>query len=60
MWYLVGELRRVDADLGDAWVGDFSVVPAEGVYQIHCGNAKSRPVLIHKAVYDQALRVLFN
>lgn len=41
-------------------VGDFSAVTEEGVYQIHCGSAKSRPVLIHKAVYDQALWVLFN
>jgi hypothetical protein len=55
-----GEPRRVNAELGDAWVDDFSAVAEEGVYQIHCGSATSRLVMIHKAVYDQALRVLSN
>jgi len=55
-----GQLRRVNTDLGDAWVGDFSAVQADGAYLIHCGDLTSRPVLIHKEVYHQPLRVLFN
>ena len=55
-----GRLKRVNAELGDAWVGDFSAVQADGLYQIHCGSLISRPVLIHREVYNQALRVLFN
>lgn len=55
-----GELRRVNTDLGDAWMGDFSEVRDEGLYPIFCGNLVSRPALVYKQVYDQALRVLFN
>jgi len=55
-----GQLKRVNAELGDAWIGDFSSVQEEGVYLIHCGNLTSRPVLIHKEVYHQPLRTLFN
>ncbi len=55
-----GQLRRVNAELGDAWVGDFSSVQKEGPYLIRCGSLVSRPVLVYREVYDQALRVLFN
>lgn len=55
-----GELRHVNADLGDAWVGDFSAVTGDGLYLIRCGNLVSRPALIYPGAYEQALRVLFN
>jgi len=55
-----GELRHVNAELGDAWVGDFSSLQSDGSFLLHCGNLVSRPVLVHKEVYDTALRVLLN
>jgi len=55
-----GALRHAGSELNDAWVGDFSGVREPGVYLIHCGSLVSRPVLIHKEVYDQALRTLYN
>ena len=55
-----GQLRRVSAELGDAWVGDFSAVRDDGTYEVFCGNMKSRPFSVHKEIYDQPLRTLFN
>lgn len=55
-----GQLKRVAGDLGDAWVGDFSSVQDDGSYLIQCGTLVSRPVLIHREVYNHPLRVLFN
>lgn len=55
-----GPLKRVNSELGDAWVGDFSAVQADGVYEILCGEMKSRAFSIHQGIYDQPLRTLFN
>ncbi len=55
-----GPLKRVNGELGDAWVGDFSAVRADGLYEILCGETKSRPFSVHKEIYDQPLRTLFN
>ncbi|MBU4366517.1 MAG: glycoside hydrolase family 9 protein [Kiritimatiellae bacterium] len=55
-----GQLKRVNAELGDGWVGDFSTVRDEGIYKILCGKAVSRLIVIYGETYDQMLRVLFN
>lgn len=58
---ITGRLKHVSADLGTAWVGDFSKFHEEGInYFIRCGELKSRPVTIHKGIYDYPLRILFN
>ena len=64
VWYKTvvfkGKLQRVSGDLGEAWVGDFSALQQEGLYDIYCGNLRSRPFPVHDRVYDQALRTLYN
>jgi hypothetical protein len=55
-----GELKHVNAELGDGWVGDFSAVRDEGVYSIQCGALQSRPIVVSRDAADQSLRVLFN
>lgn len=55
-----GELKQVNTDLGDGWVGEFSAVRDEGVYTIQCGALQSRPVVVSRDRADQVLRVLFN
>ena len=53
-------LQRVTADLGEAWVGDFSPVQDEGNYLIFCGGLQSRPITVYSRIYEQPLRTLFN
>jgi len=55
-----GRLKRVDQDLGPAWVGCFSEVRQDGTYLIQCGDVTSRVVCVFDRVYDMALRTLFN
>ncbi len=57
---LRGQLRRVNGELGDGSVGDFSSVREEGLYTVCCGPLRSRPVIISRDALDQPLRVLFN
>lgn len=57
---LRGQLKHVDSELGDGWVGDFSSVQDEGVYAIQCGALQSRTVIISRDAVDPSLRVLFN
>jgi len=55
-----GQLKHVNAELGDGWVGDFSSVRDEDTYRIECGTLRSRIVLVSHDALDQPLRVLFN
>ena len=43
-----GQLKHVDAELGDGWVGDFSAVREEDTYRIECGGLRSRIVFISR------------
>jgi len=55
-----GHVKRVDQDLGPAWVGCFSELRQEGTYVIQCGDARSRVLCVLNGVYDMPLRTLFN
>lgn len=57
---LTARLKRMNADLGEAWVGDFSSIQAEGNYLVQCGDLQSRPITIYSGIYQQPLRTLFN
>jgi len=57
---LRGQLRRVNGDLGDGWLGEFSAVREEGIYAVCCGPLRSRPIIVSRDALDQPLRVLFN
>lgn len=52
--------KAVGSELGAGWIGDFSEVNKDGIYQIRCGGARSRLFVIHKEVFDYPLRVLLN
>ena len=58
-----GKLSHVDADLSDAWVGDFSAVQDEGCYHILVGGeavAPGRLVTIYSDIYKNPLQTLFH
>lgn len=55
-----GKLVRVSGELGDAWVGDFSAMQEQGLFEACCGDLRSHPFPVHGEVYDQPLRTLFN
>jgi len=46
-----GKLIRRDGDLGGGWVGDFSALRDEGIYQVRCGALRSRYFTVHQDVY---------
>lgn len=46
-----GKLIRRDGDLGGGWVGDFSPLRDEGIYQVRCGALRSRYFTVHQDVY---------
>jgi len=46
-----GTLVLRDGDLGGGWVGDFSALRDEGIYQVRCGELRSRYFNVHQDVY---------
>ena len=55
-----GELIDGGNELEPGWVGDFSAVKDDGIYQVRCGSLKSRAFTVHAGVYDVPMRSLFN
>jgi hypothetical protein len=55
-----GTLREGGDELGPGWVGDFSALREEGIYQVRCGALPSRCFVIYRGAYDVPMRVLFG
>jgi len=55
-----GPLTEGGNELEPGWVGDFSALKDDGIYQVRCGSLKSRTFTIHAGVYDVPMRSLFN
>jgi hypothetical protein len=55
-----GALVEGGNELEPGWVGDFSALKEDGIYQVRCGLLKSRAFTIHAGVYDVPMRSLFN
>jgi hypothetical protein len=55
-----GVLTEGGNELEPGWVGDFSAVKEDGIYQVRCGSLKSRAFTVHAGVYDVPMRSLFN
>ena len=55
-----GELSKGGAELGDAAIGRFNDLKVEGIYQVRCGNLRSRCFVVSKSVYAVPMRVLFD
>ena len=55
-----GKLTRGGTELAKGCVGNFTELRAGGIYQIRCGELRSRCFVIHEHVYDVPMRVVFN
>ena len=55
-----GVLTEGGAELEPGWVGDFSALKEDGIYQVRCGSLKSRTFTVYAGVYDVPMRSLFN
>jgi len=55
-----GPLVEGGRELEAGWVGDFSGVRDDGIYQARCGSLRSRTFTVHANVYDVPMRSLFN
>jgi len=55
-----GPLTEGGNELEPGWVGDFSAVKDDGIYQVRCGSLRSRCFTVHAGVYDVPMRSLFN
>lgn len=55
-----GSLVEGGIELEPGWVGDFSALKDDGIYQVRCGSLKSRTFTVHAGVYDVPMRSLFN
>jgi hypothetical protein len=57
---LEGKLVEGGPELEPGWVGDFSSLREEGIYQVRCSARQSRCFVIWRRVYDVPMRVLYN
>ena len=55
-----GALAEGGNELEPGWVGNFSAVKDDGIYQVRCGSLRSRAFTVHAGVYDVPMRSLFN
>ena len=55
-----GTLMEGGKELEPGWVGDFTALKEDGIYQVRCGALKSRCFTIHAGVYDVPMRLVFN
>lgn len=55
-----GELKYMETDDGNGYVGDFSNLKAEGDYRISIDGIKSRHFIIYDKAYDNLARVLLG
>lgn len=55
-----GVLTEGGSELEPGWVGDFSALKEDGIYQVRCSSLKSRAFTVYAGVYDVPMRSLFN
>lgn len=55
-----GALTEGGNELEPGWVGDFSAVKDDGIYQVRCGSLRSGAFTVHAGVYDVPMRSTFN
>ncbi len=53
-------LREGGNELEHGWIGDFTALKEDGIYQVRCGSLKSRCFTIQAGVYDMPKRIMFN
>ena len=51
-----GVLIEGGNELEPGWVGDFSALKEDGIYQVRCGSLRSRAFTVHAGVYDVPMR----
>ena len=57
---LEGKLAVGGPELEPGWVGEFTSLREEGIYQVRCGARQSRCFVVWHRVYDVPMRVLYN
>lgn len=57
---LQGKLVEGGPELETGWVGEFSSLREEGIYQVRCGARQSRCFVIWRRALDAPMRVLYN
>jgi hypothetical protein len=55
-----GRLADGGSELEPGSVGDFTALKEDGIYQVRCGALRSRCFIVHQAVYDVPMRVIFG
>ena len=55
-----GTLTEGGPELEAGWVGEFTSLQEEGIYQVRCGARQSRCFVVWSRVYDAPMRVLYN
>jgi hypothetical protein len=56
----IDTLREGGNELEHGWIGDFTALKEDGIYQVRCGSLRSRCFTIHAGVYDMPMRIMFN
>lgn len=62
IWTQVLEGRLADGgpELEPGWVGEFTSLREEGIYQVRCGAKTSRCFVVWHRVYEVPMRLLYN
>jgi len=55
-----GTLVEGGPELEAGWIGQFTSLQEEGIYQVRCGARQSRCFVVWRRVYDVPMRVLYN
>lgn len=55
-----GTLTEGEPELEAGWVGEFTSLQEEGIYQVRCGGRQSRCFVVWRRVYDAPMRVLYS
>ena len=55
-----GTLTESGPELEPGWVGEFTLLREEGIYQVRCGGRQSRCFVVWRRVYDVPMRILYN
>jgi hypothetical protein len=57
---LEGILEQGGPELEPGWVGEFTSLREEGIYQVRCGTTTSRCFVVWHRVYEVPMRLLYN
>ncbi len=55
-----GTLSEGGLGLEPGWIGEFTSLQEEGIYQVRCGGRQSRCFVVWRRVYDAPLRILYS